>query len=76
MNLKKTEILMGVRLKMDCIVMDVKGNGMIRYKGRNYCLMSTVEDAYHHIEYNFPYSMHADFEVIAWQALGGMSHEN
>ena len=52
---------------MDCIVMDVKGSGMIRYKGKNYCLMSTVEDARYHIEYNFPHSMHVDFEVVEWR---------
>ena len=51
---------------MTCIVLDPKGSGMLRYKGQNYCLFSTVEAARYDVHYNYPYSMHADFDVIDW----------
>jgi hypothetical protein len=51
---------------MDCIVLDIKGKGMLRYKGRNYCLFSTIEDALCDMENSNPISMWKDFEVIEW----------
>jgi len=52
---------------MRCIVMDPKGKGMLRYKGKNYCLFSTVEQAEYDYKANNPVSMWQDFEVILWQ---------
>ena len=54
---------------MTCIVLDPKGSGMVRYKGQNYCLFSTVEAARFDIQNNYPHSMQSDFEVIDWHEV-------
>jgi hypothetical protein len=52
---------------MDCIIKDIHGDYMVRYKGINYCLVTTLEDAKNEITDNNPISMHKDFTIIYWK---------
>ena len=54
---------------MTCIVLDPKGSGMVRYKGQNYCLFSTVEAARFDIQNSYPHTMQSEFEVIDWHEV-------
>jgi hypothetical protein len=58
---------MGVEtMKYECTIIDPKGHAMIRYRGVNFCLHSTIEDAEFDILWNHPPSMRKNFEILEW----------